>query len=301
MDPNLTLAHITHNTSVILLHQGIAYPSPQWRSCPIRLPSDSSASTCITAASEVSNIVQNFLLHSTTLTNPQFAFCIFMSARVLHAHARYHNVPLSSEFSVLVSSLHEIAQRFSGPHNTTSENLASKFASRLTRAEISVSGNISGPSLDIRQTAYSNPTAPGSPNAVLEDFGNHSPDSISLAFPPLPPSFQYTKNDWSQLAMSTTDDDLNRGIYPELSQPTIPAQMQAQVAFQKPSLQPHADEEAATISPGHSEQQNQSWTNLDPFEQLNRIFNDPYPSLQRISTFTGEQKGNRSGEDGNNV
>lgn len=27
MDPNLTLAHTTHNTAVILLHQGIAYPA----------------------------------------------------------------------------------------------------------------------------------------------------------------------------------------------------------------------------------------------------------------------------------
>ncbi|TGO22051.1 hypothetical protein BPAE_0184g00030 [Botrytis paeoniae] len=177
MDPNPTLAHITHNTSVILLHQGIAYPSPRWRSCPIRLPSDSSASTCIMAASEVSTIVQNFLLHSTTLINPQFSFCIFISARVLHAHARYHNVPLSSDFSVLVSSLHEISRRFSGPHTTTSEDLASRSASRLTRAEISVSGTTSGPSLDIRQTAYSNPTAPGSPNAILEDFGKNRGNS----------------------------------------------------------------------------------------------------------------------------
>ncbi|KAK6608882.1 hypothetical protein H4I95_04262 [Botrytis cinerea] len=290
MDPNLTLAHITHNTSVILLHQGIAYPSPQWRSCPIRLPSDSSASTCITAASEVSTIVQNFLLHSTTLTNPQFAFCIFMSARVLHAHAKYHNVPLSSDFSVLVSSLHEIARRFSGPHATASENLASRFASRLIKGKASISGTTLGPSLDIRKTAYSNPTAPPSPNAIPEDFGNHSPDSISLAFPPLPPSFQYTKDNWSQPATNSTDDILSRNIYPGLSQPTIPAHIQAQVAFSKQALQPHTNEEAAIIPPGHSEQQNQQWMNLDPFEELSGIFNDSYPSLQRISTFAGEQK-----------
>ncbi|KAM0130870.1 hypothetical protein ACHAP3_007097 [Botrytis cinerea] len=301
MDPNLTLAHITHNTSVILLHQGIAYPSPQWRSCPIRLPSDSSASTCITAASEVSTIVQNFLLHSTTLTNPQFAFCIFMSARVLHAHAKYHNVPLSSDFSVLVSSLHEIARRFSGPHATASENLASRFASRLIKGEASISGTTLGPSLDIRKTAYSNPTAPSSPNAIPEDFGNHSPDSISLAFPPLPPSFQYTKDNWSQPATNSTDDILSHNIYPGLSQPTIPAHIQAQVAFSKQALQPHTNEETAIIPPGHSEQQNQQWMNLDPFEELSGIFNDSYPSLQRISTFAGEQKGNKSREDGKSV
>lgn len=83
MDPNLTLAHITHNTSVILLHQGIAYPSMQWQSSSIKLPSSSSADTCLSAAIEITTITQQYLIHNTGLTNPQFAFCLFVSGRVL--------------------------------------------------------------------------------------------------------------------------------------------------------------------------------------------------------------------------
>lgn len=83
MDPNLTLAHITHNTSVILLHQGIAYKAMQWQSLSIKLPSSSSADTCLSAAIEITTITQQYLIHNTGLTNPQFAFCLFVSGRVL--------------------------------------------------------------------------------------------------------------------------------------------------------------------------------------------------------------------------
>ena len=86
MDPNLTLAHVTHNTSMILLHQRIAYPHRDWPSeLAVKLPSACSAETCQVAAMETNNITQKYLRY-TPENSPaasQFVFCVFISARVL--------------------------------------------------------------------------------------------------------------------------------------------------------------------------------------------------------------------------
>ena len=84
MDPNLTLAHITHNTSMILLHQLIAYPDPTWASVA-QLPSLCSAETCQTAAVETCTIMKKYIRYTPAngLVSSQFSFCVFMSARVL--------------------------------------------------------------------------------------------------------------------------------------------------------------------------------------------------------------------------
>lgn len=84
MDPNLTLAHITHNTSMILLHQCIAYPRANLVE-KLRLASVASAETCQRAASETANIVQKYLQYTpfVGIVNAQFSFCTFISARVM--------------------------------------------------------------------------------------------------------------------------------------------------------------------------------------------------------------------------
>jgi hypothetical protein len=199
MDQNLTLAHIVHNTSVILLHQGIAYPSPQWRSCPISLPSTSSSETCITAAREIATIAQQYLISNRALTSPQFAFCLFISARMLLAHASYHDTTLPAEFDSLISSLLEIASRWAGQHSIEPENLASRFAKRLVQARNEGLASHQ-PTLDIRQPAYSGEVDIDMARSLAGDQSQglnvgasdqiQSPDSMSLAFPPLPLSFQ---------------------------------------------------------------------------------------------------------------
>jgi hypothetical protein len=153
MDPNLTLAHITHNIAVVLLHQGIAYPSAEWQSVlptiGVRLPSASSAETCLIAATEVVTIVERFLRDNpATLTSPQFAFCLFICGRMLLAHAAYYNISLPREFDVLLDSLWEISKRWK-----LENNIAAKFASRLLRARQQ------GASLDIRQAVFSDDQA----------------------------------------------------------------------------------------------------------------------------------------------
>ena len=82
MDPNLTLAHITHNTSMILLHQHIAYTPVNWAGL-VALPSACSVETCQSAASETSSITQKYLTHMKGIVSSQFSFCIFVAARVL--------------------------------------------------------------------------------------------------------------------------------------------------------------------------------------------------------------------------
>jgi hypothetical protein len=84
MDPNLTLAHITHNTSMILLHQRVAYPPLEWLEV-VKLPTLSSAETCEVAAAETANITQKYLDNAPAqgIVDSQFAFCVFVSARVL--------------------------------------------------------------------------------------------------------------------------------------------------------------------------------------------------------------------------
>lgn len=83
MDPNMTVAHATHNASMILLHQRIAYPELDLRS--IKLPSSYSAETCQHAAIETANITWKYLETTSKLfpVSPQLAFSAFISARVL--------------------------------------------------------------------------------------------------------------------------------------------------------------------------------------------------------------------------
>jgi len=115
MDPNLTLAHATHNTSMILLHQRVAYPPADWANI-VRLPSVWSADTCQNAAIETQNITAKYLKY-TPKDSPvahQFAFCAFVAARVLLVHWRYYAHELPEALWLLVDSLDEMARRWRG-------------------------------------------------------------------------------------------------------------------------------------------------------------------------------------------
>ncbi|KUL86956.1 hypothetical protein ZTR_05780 [Talaromyces verruculosus] len=136
MDPNLTLAHITHNTSMILLHQRIAYPPLEWHEV-LKLPTLSSAETCETAAAETANITKKFLDYSSlqSIVDSQFAFCVFVSARVLLVHWRYYKTDLSPDFWTLMKALDIMSMRWSvqreeqnTPHRKDS---AAKYFSQL--------------------------------------------------------------------------------------------------------------------------------------------------------------------------
>jgi hypothetical protein len=111
MDPNLTLAHITHNTSMILLHHPIAYPPKEWNNY-VALPKECSAQTCELAAVETTNIVHKFLTHRVVFVNVQFAFCVFVAGKALLFQSQATNKPIKHEFRMLIRSLWEIAARW---------------------------------------------------------------------------------------------------------------------------------------------------------------------------------------------
>ncbi|KAF2116652.1 fungal-specific transcription factor domain-containing protein [Lophiotrema nucula] len=225
MDPNLTLAHITHNTAVIQLHQCIAYPAPQWRACSIRLPSVPSSETCMAAAAEISTIAYQFLQQSNGITNPQFSFCLFIAGRVLLAHVSYASCQLDPAFDTILASLAEIGQRWHGKSDTSAgvnDNLAMRFNKRLTQAKLTACSSEAYPrndaTLDIRQPVYYDQTsgsratsvAPISNLDTLQPPFNStiegtSPDSVSLAFPPLPVAFDYNHAFTDQAMFAATD------------------------------------------------------------------------------------------------
>ena len=119
MDPNLTLAHVTHNTSMILLHQHIAYPPPSWKDV-VALPSSCSAETCQLAAVEISSIVEKYLRYMGGIVNSQFAFCAFAAARVLLVHWRSDATnTLAPEFFTLLQSLQDMSSRWRGYYTPT--------------------------------------------------------------------------------------------------------------------------------------------------------------------------------------
>ena len=137
MDPNLTLAHITHNTSMILLHHPIAFPAKGWNDY-VALPKECSAQTCELAAIETSNIVSKFLTYtSIPFVNVQFSFCAFVAAKaLLFEHSRG---PLRPEFGRLVRDLWEMSKRWD--HNASVDtdlrpvNQAGIYAQHLERLQ----------------------------------------------------------------------------------------------------------------------------------------------------------------------
>ncbi|KAH8884158.1 hypothetical protein GQ53DRAFT_731327 [Thozetella sp. PMI_491] len=138
MDPNLTLAHVTHNTSMILLHQRIAYPHRDWSTeLAVKLPSACSAETCQVAAVETNNITQKYLRYTPDRSPvaSQFVFCVFISARVLLVHWRHANGDLLPEFWSLVESLEAMARRWIGPlgqqNPRSRQSLAATYAAEL--------------------------------------------------------------------------------------------------------------------------------------------------------------------------
>ncbi|OIW32798.1 hypothetical protein CONLIGDRAFT_660573 [Coniochaeta ligniaria NRRL 30616] len=131
MDPNLTLAHITHNTSMILLHQHIAYPPVSWKDV-VKLPSSCSIETCQLAAVETASIVEKYLRYTGGIVNSQFAFCAFVAARVLLVQWRSSEVnSLAPAFSSLLRSLQDMSARWLGFFSQASD-LAARYASQLS-------------------------------------------------------------------------------------------------------------------------------------------------------------------------
>jgi hypothetical protein len=253
----------------------------------------SSADTCFAAAKEVALITDTFLRDADYLPNPQFSFCLFVCGRMLITHAAYSATPIAEEFETLVNSLTEIGIRWAGPlaagSSVYGNNLASKFASRLLKDKTSVPK-----ASDIRQAAYSDhdpiPGQTGSKDQAsrlgqyrpMNMPGNHlssgdwhdarssdvhlapasqpqhsPPDSVSMAFPPLPIALQMPTGN---LSAGTPLDFANM----EQCTPIF-----------------HATKEHQMIGPGM-----QCKDGVTGFEALNSYLDYSYPVDQRVSMFS---------------
>ncbi len=135
------------------------------------------------------------------------------------AHAAFYSIEIHPSVDIIVRLLEDIACRWAGTafnSGEAAENLASRFGKRLRDARSSITNqgkkDNDSVTLDIRQPVYSEQpdqvdgeTRPTSPAQVMVDrdadmfssqqqfvseIGIYSPDSISLAFPPLPNAFR---------------------------------------------------------------------------------------------------------------
>ncbi|KAF5007143.1 hypothetical protein FDECE_6529 [Fusarium decemcellulare] len=129
MDPNMTVANATHNISLILLHQRIAYPDAELGG--IRLPSLCSADTCYTAAIETANITTKYLEGASHKwpVSPQLGICAFSLTGSVHS--RYYKSALADDFQVLVENLKEMSRRWSGYSNPESSSFFSQLSDCL--------------------------------------------------------------------------------------------------------------------------------------------------------------------------
>ncbi|KIH91808.1 hypothetical protein SPBR_01307 [Sporothrix brasiliensis 5110] len=217
MDPNLTLAHITHNTSTLLLHQRIAYPDAawwaQWTSMvKVKLPSVCSAETCQNAAIETAAITSKYL-RFTPKHRPvasQFAFCVYISARVLLLHGRSEvgrevsssgmtngaatgdatDVDVLPEFFSLLRSLEDMDRRWLGSSSNSrldqdaskkSTSLAGHYAQHLKDLYRQC---LASPSFVVDVLGYTEfePDVP----SVSEPVPEPAPPAIPLAPTPVP-------------------------------------------------------------------------------------------------------------------
>lgn len=125
-------------------------------------------------------------------------------------HAAHNSVALPETFTDIVACLQEIGERWSNGTARSSDNIATRFTDRLQQAQSAMHGE--GPAqnslLDIRQPVYSNDlrlSRPGTRRGSAQlgavpqqDFNlaaktptaGFSPDSMSLAFPPMPSLFE---------------------------------------------------------------------------------------------------------------
>ncbi|KAF4334040.1 hypothetical protein FBEOM_12133 [Fusarium beomiforme] len=131
MDPSMAIANATHNTSLILLHERIAYPDVELLG--LNLPTLFSAETCCNAAVETANITTKYLGGSPVArpVSPQFGICAYVSARVLLVHSRYYKTPLVKEFAVLLDNLTDMSNRWAGHEHSKQTKKNPNFFDQL--------------------------------------------------------------------------------------------------------------------------------------------------------------------------
>ncbi|KAM3503578.1 hypothetical protein MY10362_004112 [Beauveria mimosiformis] len=134
IDPNLTIAHMTHNAAIITLHSRLACPPRQARAWLSSLVSGASKEACVMAAMKIDRIARRFLEASSGIPPHQFVLCIYIAGKVL---LQWNTTRVSETATSLVALLLEVSSRISVLKEGEMQNLnAEDPAMRLRKALI---------------------------------------------------------------------------------------------------------------------------------------------------------------------
>lgn len=222
------------------------------------------------------------------------------------AHSNYTGTPVRPEIDTLINSLLQLAQRWSGvgqSEERVSENLASRFAMRLMRTR---DGSAQSP-LDIQKPAYSDEQAevegatstpsqtnrPPYMDQAWYSISSASPESLSLAFPPLPPSFQQEQQQQQQQQLQQWDQPTtaNGGAVGGYEIPALASANPSQFA----TLETYGGSpSAADIATHHMDVGRgpslEATSGRDPsLDKISAMFTDPeFYTLDRVLMYAGE-------------
>ncbi|KAI3482458.1 hypothetical protein L1887_54881 [Cichorium endivia] len=184
LDPNLVLAHLTHNTAVIQLHQAVAFRPSKVQPFSVELPQASSLQTCLAAANEIGTIALHFLDQEAGIVSPQVAVCLFIAARSLLTHSKVCQLPVSSSFDTLSAALQRVSERWSSSQTAVAQDgevrpllpLASRLSERLAMAKKSLHTVGEVPlAMSIEQPVYSGHAARSRANSIGPELEHDIP------------------------------------------------------------------------------------------------------------------------------
>ncbi len=184
LDPNLVLAHLTHNTAVIQLHQAVAFKPSKVQPFSVELPQASSLQTCLAAANEIGTIALHFLDQEAGIVSPQVAVCLFIAARSLLTHSKVCQLPVSASFDTLSAALQRVSERWSSSQAAVAQDgevrpllpLASRLSERLAMAKKSLHTVGEVPlAMSIEQPVYSGHAARSRANSIGPELEHDIP------------------------------------------------------------------------------------------------------------------------------
>lgn len=111
---NWIMLHAAFVLSIIRLHSAAAFPIV---SSPLLMPSQQAAQRCLTAVDSLQGIAQDVIdSNGLDLLGPPFAFCLWVSARVLLVHATTTHAPIDPRMDFFITTLHAMGQCWDVAH-----------------------------------------------------------------------------------------------------------------------------------------------------------------------------------------
>lgn len=111
---NWIMLHAAFVLSIIRLHSAAAFPIV---SSALLTPSQQAVQHCLTAVDSLQGIAQDVIdSNGLDLLGPPFAFCLWVSARVLLVHAATTNAPIDPRIDFFITTLHAMSSCWDVAH-----------------------------------------------------------------------------------------------------------------------------------------------------------------------------------------